>query len=148
MLFSIQRRSTLLSTVICNTKHTQARRFHVHSCDRESWRHVCMHVHYNAKRLFLESDDVNHFLAKIRWFTTHSQLLDYSCSYSCNELSSIVIEVLMSIYATVKLPSYIHNNELQPSMLDQRHFRKQFNYYHFYNSIHRNCIVHIHHRPL
>jgi len=53
-----------------------------------------MHVHYNAKRMFLESDDVNHFLAKIRWFTTHSQLLDYSYSYSCNELSSIIIEML------------------------------------------------------
>lgn len=36
-------------------------------------------------------------------------LLDYSCAYSCNERSSIVIEMLMSVYASMKLPSYIHN---------------------------------------
>ena len=71
----------LLCTVICNTKHARARRFHVHSCDRESWRHVCMHVHYNAKRLFLESDDVNRFKQESNGL--QRMLFDYS--YGSNE---------------------------------------------------------------
>jgi hypothetical protein len=70
-----------VSIYMCNTKQARTRWFHVHSCDRESWRHVCMHVHYNVKRLFLESDDVNRFKQKSDGL--QRMLLDYS--YGSNE---------------------------------------------------------------